>query len=164
MLVIVAGAGMAVPATAAGPRSSAERSFLVDMIGHHAMAVEMAEMAKEKAAHQEIKTMADAIITSQTSEMRRMRSWLDRWYDRRVSGGVKHDADMMRLMDATGRAFEVRWMAMMTVHHTQAVERARAIRKSRLHAQTRKLTADIIRAQSREISQLQNWLVAWYAS
>jgi uncharacterized protein (DUF305 family) len=155
---------LAAPASANAPRSNAEREFLVDMVGHHAMAVSMAEMAKEKATHQELKTLADDIIRTQTAEIRRMRGWLKAWYDRRVTDDHMVHGDMRMLEEASGPAFEVRFTTMMSVHHTQAIERARAVRQSRLHRPVRELTGDIIRAQRREIGQLQEWLVAWYAN
>jgi uncharacterized protein (DUF305 family) len=165
LVALVGALAIAAPASASGPRSKAERAFLVDMVGHHSMAVDMAEMAKEKATHQELKDMADDIIRTQTAEMTRMRAWLKRWYDREVGDhDMGHDEDMDMLEAATGAEFEVRFMAMMSVHHTQAIERARAVRSSRLHDKVRRLTRDIIRAQQREISQLQEWLVAWYAN
>jgi uncharacterized protein (DUF305 family) len=71
---------------------------------------------------------------------------------------------MKMLEESSGAEFEVRFMAMMSVHHTQAIERAKAVRKFRLHPKVRKLTRDIVRAQEREIRQLQDWLVAWYAN
>jgi uncharacterized protein (DUF305 family) len=154
----------AAPASANKPRSNAERAFLTDMIGHHEMAVSMAEMAKEKATHQQLKTLADDIIRSQVAEMKRMRSWLKSWYGRSVSehAGMDHE-DMAMLEEASGAEFEVRFMSMMIEHHTQAVERARAVRRSRLHGQVRALSGDIILAQNKEIAELQDWLVAWYA-
>ena len=166
VLAVALGASImsAAPASAKEPRSNAERAFLADMIGHHEMAVSMAEMAKEKATHQELKTLADDIIRTQTAEMKRMRSWLRSWYGRSVSehAGMDHE-DMAMLEEAAGAQFEVRFMSMMIEHHTQAVERARAVRRSRLHGQVRALSGAIIRAQQKEITELQDWLVAWYA-
>ena len=75
-----------------------------------------------------------------------------------------HHKDMQMLEDATGPEFEVRFIAMMSVHHTQAIERACAVRRYSLHRRVRKLTRDIISAQQREIGQMQEWLVAWYAN
>ena len=153
------------PASANAPRSKAERAFLVDMVGHHQMAVDMAEMAKEKATHQELKDMADDVIRTQTAEITRMRGWLKNWYGRTVGDDhMGHHEDMQMLEDATGPEFEVRFMAMMSVHHAQAIERARAVRRYRLHGKVRKLTRDIITAQQREIAQMQDWLVSWYAN
>jgi uncharacterized protein (DUF305 family) len=158
-------AAFATPASASAPRSKAERAYLVDMVGHHSMAVDMAGMAKEKATHQELKDMADDIIRTQSAEIEQMRTWLERWYGREVGEhDMGHDPDMQMLEEATGAEFEIRFISMMTVHHTQAIERSQAVRRYPLHGKVRQLTRDIIRAQRREIAQLQDWLVAWYAN
>ena len=164
-LALLGALAIAAPASANAPRSKAERAFLVDMVGHHAMAVDMADMAREKATHQELKDLTDDIIRTQTAEMDQMRAWLKKWYGRTIGEDhMGHHEDMQMLEDASGPEFEVRFMAMMSVHHTQAIERARAVRKYRLHAKDRQLTRDIIRAQERESVQFQEWLVAWYAN
>jgi len=95
-----------------------------------------------------------------------MRGWLKRWYGRTASNELsEHDEEQMRELEAaTGPGFEVRFLAMMSVHHTQAVERALAVRASRLHPATRRLTGAIIRTQEREIAQFQKFLVDFYAN
>ena len=154
-------------AQASDPRSRAERAFLSEMVSHHGMAVDMAMMAQERATHPELKTMADDIVASQSAEIKRMRSWLRRWYGKSAKPKMNHE-DMMQMEELQNSAspaeFEVRFMALMTMHHTQAIVRAKAVRQRRIHAKTRKLTRDIIRAQEREIGQMRTWLVAWYAN
>jgi uncharacterized protein (DUF305 family) len=57
-----------------------DRAFIEEMIVHHEGAVEMAEMALENAERAEIKTMANAIISAQTTEINQMKGWLQDWY------------------------------------------------------------------------------------
>lgn len=57
-----------------------DKAFLTEMIVHHEGAVDMAEAALEDAKHQEIKDMAKAIITAQTTEIAQMKAWLKAWY------------------------------------------------------------------------------------
>ena len=164
-LTMVGAFAIASPASASAPRSKAERAFLVDMVGHHSMAVDMAEMAREKATHQELKDMADDVIRAQAAEIERMRNWLKKWYGREVGEDhMGHDEDMQMLEEASGPEFEVLFLSMMSVHHTQAIERARAVRRYPLHGKVRQLTRDIIRTQQAEVRQMQEWLVAWYAN
>jgi uncharacterized protein (DUF305 family) len=73
-------------------------------------------------------------------------------------------AQMEELEEATGSAFEIRFLALMSVHHTQAVERAAIAVNRAKHPRVRKLARAIIRAQEDEIEQFRDWLVAWYAS
>lgn len=58
-----------------------DRAFLLEMIMHHQGAVKMAEAALLSAKHQEIKDMAQAIISAQTSEIEQMQMWGKSWYN-----------------------------------------------------------------------------------
>lgn len=57
-----------------------DRAFIAEMIVHHEGAVSMAQAALASAKHQEIKTMAQAIISAQTSEIAQMKEWQKNWY------------------------------------------------------------------------------------
>jgi len=57
-----------------------DKAFLSGMIVHHQGAVEMAEAALKNAKHQEIKDMAQAIISAQTQEITQMKAWGKAWY------------------------------------------------------------------------------------
>lgn len=57
-----------------------DKAFLSEMIMHHEGAVEMAEAALANAKHEEIKTMANAIISAQTTEIKQMQDWQKAWY------------------------------------------------------------------------------------
>jgi YVTN family beta-propeller protein len=50
------------------------------MISHHQGAIGMAQMALEQAEHEEIRTLAEAIISAQTAEIEQMLDWLAEWY------------------------------------------------------------------------------------
>jgi uncharacterized protein (DUF305 family) len=58
-----------------------DKTFLTEMIVHHEGAVAMAEAALQNAKNQEIKDMAQAIITTQTTEIGQMKNWLQKWYN-----------------------------------------------------------------------------------
>lgn len=57
-----------------------DRAFLAEMIVHHQGAVDMAEAALGSAKHEELRDMAHAIITAQTSEIAQMQEWQRTWY------------------------------------------------------------------------------------
>lgn len=57
-----------------------DEAFLAEMIAHHEGAVEMAEAALANAKHQELKDMAQAIISAQTVEIDQMKAWQRSWY------------------------------------------------------------------------------------
>lgn len=56
-----------------------DKIFVAEMITHHQGAIDMANLAKTNAKHDEIKKMADDIITAQTKEINQMRSWQIDW-------------------------------------------------------------------------------------
>lgn len=57
-----------------------DKAFLSGMIEHHQGAVHMAEAALKDAKHSEIKQMAEAIISAQTTEIDQMKQWQSDWY------------------------------------------------------------------------------------
>ncbi len=56
-----------------------DAAFIEGMIPHHQGAIDMAIAAKSAAKHDEIKNMADAIISAQQSEIDMMKSWQQAW-------------------------------------------------------------------------------------
>lgn len=57
-----------------------DKAFIDEMIMHHEGAVVMAQAALKNAKHQEIKDMANAIISAQTAEINQMKSWRSAWF------------------------------------------------------------------------------------
>jgi uncharacterized protein (DUF305 family) len=164
-VLVAAVAAFAPAAPAKGPAGAFDRAFLTEMISHHRMAVEMGEMAVEKSTHRQLRGAGEEIVRTQSAEIRTMRRWLREWYGKRVRPRVGHEEmqQMEELERSTGAEFEIRFMAMMSVHHAQAIERARiALRRAR-HRAVRRLARAIVEAQDREVTEFRNWLVAWYA-
>jgi uncharacterized protein (DUF305 family) len=58
-----------------------DQEFLAEMIVHHQGAIDMAKLALTNAKHQEIKDLAQAIISAQTKEINEMRQWQKSWYN-----------------------------------------------------------------------------------
>ncbi len=58
-----------------------DRAFLMMMHEHHRGAIAMAELVPDRATHQELKTLAQNIITSQEAEVMQFRGWAMSWYN-----------------------------------------------------------------------------------
>ena len=64
------------------PPDQLDAAFMTWMIAHHQGAIDMAMLADERAAHQEVKDLAATIIASQSAEIEMMQGWLAEWYGR----------------------------------------------------------------------------------
>ncbi len=56
-----------------------DKAFLTEMINHHRGAINMATLAKTQAKHQEVKDLANNIVSAQTSEIAQMQAWQKNW-------------------------------------------------------------------------------------
>ena len=56
-----------------------DKEFLKQMILHHQQAVDMSKYADTNAKHQEVKDLAQAVITAQEKEIADMKSWQQKW-------------------------------------------------------------------------------------
>ena len=56
-----------------------DKEFLKQMIVHHEQAVEMSKYAADNAKHQEVKDLASAVISAQTTEINQMKQWQKQW-------------------------------------------------------------------------------------
>lgn len=77
--------GMGSSALATKRGDEFDREFIAEMIAHHEGAINMANLAKQYAGHEEIKQMADDIIAAQSREIDQMRTWHKDWFGIEVS-------------------------------------------------------------------------------
>lgn len=56
-----------------------DKAFIEQMIDHHQGAIDMANLAQISAKHDEIKSLADDIVSAQTTEINMMREWQKSW-------------------------------------------------------------------------------------
>lgn len=56
-----------------------DKAFVEMMISHHEGAVDMAELIPDRAKHDELKKLGEAIILAQTKEIADMKSWQESW-------------------------------------------------------------------------------------
>lgn len=143
-----------------------DAAFIEQMIPHHESAIVMAELAKEKANHQEIKDMADDIITSQQAEIDQMKQWYKDWYGKdvpkiNIHGSVMMDdeASIASLREATD--FDRAFLDHMIPHHQMAVMMSNMLKLNTERPEMKKLADDIIAAQTKEIDNMKSWQKAW---
>lgn len=139
-----------------------EVRFMTNMIDHHAMAIMMAEMCTEKAIHEDLRTMCEEIIATQSQEMQMMQGWLQDWYGITYEPEMKMTGSMRKLHELSGAEFEIAFMKMMIKHHRQAIKEGEMCLDKAYHSELKGLCQNIIETQSAEIRQMQTWLCEWY--
>jgi uncharacterized protein (DUF305 family) len=146
-------------------------AFIDGMIVHHQSAIDMAEVALDRAEHEEILELAEQIIAAQQSEIDRMREWRSEWFgDVPETGGMpgmEHAAGMdmtseelERLRDAD--PFDRAFIDMMIPHHESAVMMAEGLRMMTDRPELLQLIEDIMETQQAEIEQMREWRRDWY--
>ncbi|OGI91929.1 hypothetical protein A2933_01600 [Candidatus Nomurabacteria bacterium RIFCSPLOWO2_01_FULL_46_18] len=153
-----------------------DRHFIEQMIPHHEGAVAMAELALEKSKRPEIKTLANAIIVGQSSEIEDMTVWYKNWFGKDVPKGntammgggmmlgngmhMGGQEDMNSLETATD--FDKAFIEAMIPHHQLAIMMAQMLKSGTDRSEMLSLANNIIESQSKEIEEMQNWYQSWY--
>lgn len=166
-------------ATASGPVdvevpgwAHADVAFVQMMIPHHRQALEMAALAPDRAASDEVLALASRIDAAQAPEILLMAQWLGEegvavplagddpaMWDHGQHGhdgmvGMLSPADMARLADASGSTFDRLFLTGMIAHHQGALEMARAELAGGTSARVLELADDVNAGQAAEIARM----------
>lgn len=143
-------------AAATSPRSDVE--FIDAMTPHHEMALEMTDVVLQKGSGAEVKAMAQAMKDAQTAEIAEMNMIRMRVGGSAEAPAANHDehmqADMEKLMAASGATLDRLFLEEMLPHHAGAITMAHQalpyLQESELQAMARNIIAD----QAKEIGQI----------
>ncbi len=163
------------PSVRTGIINSIDQHFIEQMIPHHDGAIAMANLALEKATRPKIKTLAQAILKAQTAENQEMRSWYQDWFGKSVPTGTNlgmggmmsqggmhmgSTQDIEALKNASD--FDKEFIEQMIPHHQMAIMMARMLETGTNRPEMQQLAKNIIKSQSEEIQQMQDWYTNWY--
>lgn len=179
--VLVRQSPYAVPAD-----TSVDAGFARDMQAHHAQAVELARLVRDRTDDEEVRTLALDILLTQQNQAGQMAGWLATWGLPQSAGrepmawasgeGHTHDdaadgatgfaampgwvstEDLRRLADAEGVEAERLFLELMIPHHEGGVEMAEIAVAGAQGRQVRTLAESIVRSQTSEITVLEQML------
>ena len=185
--VALAGCGTAAmpaaaPAPQAAPAAAAEHNdadttFATSMVPHHTQAIEMAQLATDRATSSKVKELAGQIEQAQGPEITQLQGLLAAWGEKpaptNMGGtggmpmdgkaampGMMSDQQMKQLQAASGAAFDRMWLQMMIEHHTGAIEMARTELSSGTNAEAKDLAQKVVDAQQSEITTMKQLLTS----
>ncbi|MEV4275589.1 DUF305 domain-containing protein [Actinoplanes xinjiangensis] len=160
------GAGTTTSASPGAVFNDADAAFAEHMSVHHQQAVVMSALAGERAADPRVKELAATIEAAQSPEIATMAAWLSAWGRSPAPAGDGHGtghesmpgmmsaADMTRLAESTGKAFDTLFLTMMIAHHEGAVTMAEEQIANGANPEAKALAAKIVTDQQAEIATM----------
>jgi uncharacterized protein (DUF305 family) len=142
-----------------------EIRFMKDMIDHHQMALMTARLVEDRAVHDKLRDIANAIIAEQEAEIALLRSWLMEWYGihymhHEMNPGHTRMVEKMAALD--GAEFEIEFMQHMILHHAGAVVQSLNCVKRAYHEELIELCEQMAEMQVHEIYEMKELLEEWY--
>ncbi len=164
------------------PWTAADAHFMSAMIGHHAQAIVMANMAASHGASASVRTLAERIVNAQEDEIATAERWLlDRQLPvpkavtprmRMTMDGAEHDMTMPGMLRQSqieqldmsrGREFDRSFLTLMIQHHRGAVAMVRQLFGSYGAGQDQtvfKFASDVDVDQTTEIARMERMVAA----
>ena len=163
---------------AAGPPGddSPEAGFARDMMVHHAQAVEMADIVRDKTRSEEIRTLATDITLTQQAQIGQMRGWLDvwglpitgtepamSWMGDPTTGampGMASSKEINTLRQASPEKADEQFLKLMIPHHQAAIPMAEAVLKRTDRPEVEQFARAISSSQKAEVRTMKEMLRA----
>jgi uncharacterized protein (DUF305 family) len=166
--VLAGGMAMALLFASQPPSNdSAEAGFARDMIVHHAQAVQMAEIVRDRTQSDAMRLLAADISLTQQGQIGVMQGWLQvwglpitgekpamAWMDHPTEGlmpGMATPDEIDRLSKLPPDRADVLFLRLMIAHHEAAIPMAQAILKRTDEPEVSQLATAIIESQRAEI-------------
>ncbi len=153
---------------------SAEAGFVRDMTVHHAQAIEMAEIVRDKTESEEIRMLAANIALTQQAQIGQMQGWLDvwglpatgeepamSWMEMPTEGrmpGMASPQEIDELQQASPKEADKLFLQLMIPHHEAAVPMAETILGETDREEVKRLAGAIAASQKAEIETMQGML------
>ncbi|GAA3772956.1 DUF305 domain-containing protein [Streptomyces coacervatus] len=172
--------------SAAGAHDAQDIAFAQGMIPHHQQAVQMAELAADRASSAQVKDLAARIEKAQDPEITAMTGWLKSWgedvptSDSSMSSmssmpsksskssmpgmgqsgmpGMMNSKHMDELKTMSGKEFDTMFLTMMVEHHKGAVTMATTEKNKGKYAAATSMAGSIVTSQTAEITEMNKLL------
>jgi uncharacterized protein (DUF305 family) len=159
---------------------SAEAGFARDMAVHHAQAVEMAELLRDRTQSEEMRILAADMTLTQQAQIGQMQGWLAVWGlpntgsepamswmgapTRGRMPGMASPEQINDLRRASGEDADELFLQLMIPHHRAAIPMSEAILERTDRPEVETLARAIIASQEAEIEMMQDMLESMGAS
>ncbi len=137
---------------------TSERDFIEHMIPHHQEAVDTAKVVLASVSTSpETRTLAEAIVTAQSTEIELMKSWYREWYQEEYVDDGSY-RPMMRIGVEADSNLEEMFLTDMIVHHESAIRMAENVVPFVTKPELEKMVRAVIDTQTAEIELMRSLL------
>jgi len=140
--------------------SPADINFAEMMIPHHEQAILMSELALANSEDEEVRDLAQAILSSQSPEIEQMKSWPgvnSSLHSGHMMDGMLSDSEIEALRQAMGNSFDLLFLEGMIKHHEGAIVMAEDVVDSE-NPEVSNLANAIVSAQKSEIALMRTMI------
>jgi uncharacterized protein (DUF305 family) len=112
-------------------RRAYDHSFMRRMTAHHQIGIQLAQLAAEKAEHEELRVLGRLMVAEQQAEIGVLRDWWRSWSggdvpppspeEHATMPGMPPPSALEALAGLSSQAFEARFLDLMIRHHRGAV-------------------------------------------
>ncbi|MGW3666080.1 DUF305 domain-containing protein [Streptomyces sp. NPDC005141] len=142
--------------------NSADLAYARMMITHHTQALEMTELAPDRAKSGDVKRIAARIAAAQGPEITTMKSWLEahddagtaKEHEHATMPGMATKTRLKELRAAKGKAFDRLFLKLMITHHEGAITMATDVKAQGNNIQIEEMADDVIAQQTSEITRM----------
>lgn len=158
-----------------------EAGFARDMSAHHAQAVRMSFIVRDRTHDEAVRTLAYDIINTQSAQIGMMTAWLDVWKAPKtdpegrmrwmagghgghamangaVMPGMAAPEQLNALEKADGRDAEIRYLRLMIAHHHGGISMAQAVLARTDRPEVTRLARTMVEGQQAEIDLMNRML------
>jgi uncharacterized protein (DUF305 family) len=154
---------------------SVDVGFARDMGAHHAQAVQIADLLRDRTDDEDFRVLAADIALTQQAQIGMMQTWLGEWglsptgsqprmawmpdgggtIRDGLMPGMATEAEMAQLRAATGNDFDLMFLRLMRQHHLGGIHMAQAAESRAGDGDVRALAETMVNGQQREITDMQ---------
>ncbi|MFI6937932.1 DUF305 domain-containing protein [Streptomyces sp. NPDC050418] len=142
--------------------NAADFTYAQMMIVHHQQALEMTELAPDRAKSTSLKGLADRIKAAQGPEIKAMESWIKNnggprkteGHDHHTMPGMATEGQMKNLKAAKGAAFDELFLKLMITHHDGAITMAEELLGGGNNILLEEMATDVMAQQAGEVKRM----------
>jgi len=139
-----------------------DAAFVNTIIEHHMAATAMAKYVDNEAPHDEIKKLANSIISSQTKQIGELQDLAIAQGYNLMPADPAMMGNMTAMLDGKKDAdLEAQFMKDMIKHHQSALDMAKLAPSNAQNEDIKRIAAEMIAEQTKEIADLRAWGQQW---